>query len=199
MLPGGNLYVRGAEKIIPHVKLLMDAARDAGILVVSSYDAHEPNDPEFADFPPHCVKGTPGAEILSEAILAGSFKIPNDPSFALPENLHAFEQLLLEKQTLEVFDNPHTHAVVEKLGEDAEYFVFGVVTEICVMKAAKALLKRGRRVSVIRDAIKEMDREEGRKAIEQLASLGARIISAKEAISELRERSLASQTNTYTD
>jgi nicotinamidase-related amidase len=51
MLPGGKLYVPGAEKIIPRIKGLVDAAQKAGILLVSSACAHAADDPEFANFP----------------------------------------------------------------------------------------------------------------------------------------------------
>jgi nicotinamidase-related amidase len=38
LLPGGKLYVPGAEKIIPQVARLVIAAVDAGALLVSSGD-----------------------------------------------------------------------------------------------------------------------------------------------------------------
>ena len=47
MLPGGALYVPGAEKIIPNVKRLVDAAQDSHYPLISSADAHPPDDPEF--------------------------------------------------------------------------------------------------------------------------------------------------------
>jgi nicotinamidase-related amidase len=40
MLPGGKLYVPGAEKIIPNIKRLVVTAQKAGILLVSSACAH---------------------------------------------------------------------------------------------------------------------------------------------------------------
>jgi nicotinamidase/pyrazinamidase len=66
MLPGGKLYVPGAEKIIPNIKRLVNEARAGRVLLVSSGDAHTPDDPEFELFPSHCVKGTSGAEIIPE-------------------------------------------------------------------------------------------------------------------------------------
>ena len=62
MLPGGDLYVPGAEKIIPNIARLIKAATETGTLIVSSGDAHTQNDPEFQRFPPHCIAGTPGAK-----------------------------------------------------------------------------------------------------------------------------------------
>src|SRR5438034_6393444 len=67
MLPGGKLYVPGAEKIIPNVNRLIEAARQGRTLLISSADAHQPDDAEFREWPPHCVKGTAGAELIPEA------------------------------------------------------------------------------------------------------------------------------------
>ena len=61
MLPGGNLYVPGAEKLLPNIRRLTDAARQGRVFLVSHGCFHTPNDPEFKIFPPHCVKGTSGA------------------------------------------------------------------------------------------------------------------------------------------
>ena len=67
MLPDGKLYVPGAEKIIPNLNRLVEQARWARVLLISSADAHQPDDPEFREWPAHCVKGTAGAELVPEA------------------------------------------------------------------------------------------------------------------------------------
>ena len=187
MLPGGKLHVPGAEKIIPNVKRLVDEARAGRVVLVSSGDAHGENDPEFAKFPPHCLKGMPGAELLPEARMEKMVPIPNEPSHKLPEKFSGAEQIHLEKQTLDVFDNIHTHNLVERLGPDAEFFVFGVVTEFCVRCAAKGLLERGRTVSVVTDAIEQLDPAEGQRTLDELKSLGARFITTDEALTELQK------------
>lgn len=53
MLPGGNLYVPGAEKLLPNIRRLTDLARQGKALLVSHGCFHVPNDPEFKIFPPH--------------------------------------------------------------------------------------------------------------------------------------------------
>jgi hypothetical protein len=45
--PSGNLYVPGAEKIIPNIQRLVDVVRRNGALLISSGDKHSPDDPEF--------------------------------------------------------------------------------------------------------------------------------------------------------
>lgn len=185
MLPGGKLYVPGAEKLIPNIQRLVSTALASGTLVVSTGDAHAPNDPEFERFPPHCVAGTPGAQLLPEARGARMRTIPNDASKRSPVDILSGPQILLEKQTLDVFDNPHTAELVELLGRDAEYVVFGVVTEFCVCCAATGLLQRGRKVSVVTDAIETLDSEEGRRTLDELRTLGAQFVSTQDALAVL--------------
>jgi nicotinamidase-related amidase len=112
MLPGGKLYVPGAEKIIPNIERLVAAAIEAGALLVSSGDSHPEGDPEFERFPPHCLRGTSGARILPEGLAANFCTIPNDASRAMPSHVLSFPQVVFEKQTLDVFDNPHASELV---------------------------------------------------------------------------------------
>lgn len=185
LLPGGKLYVPGAEKIIPNLRRLVAAAVEAGVLLVASGDAHPEGDPEFKTFPPHCLRGTPGARIIPEGLAKGSRTIPNDRSYRLPDDILRSPQVILEKQTLDVFDNPHAGELVERLGANSEYVIFGVVTEYCVRCAAKGLLARGRKVAIVRDAIEALQAEDGRRALGELQSLGARLITIDEALAAI--------------
>ena len=191
MLPGGNLYVPGAEKLIPNLKRLTDAARQGRVFIIGDACTHMPGDPEFARFPPHCVRGTPGAEIIPETRAEKVLFVPNRPDAAIPADLSEFQQVILEKQTLDVFDNPNTEKVLERVAgftdANAEIFVFGVVTEYCVRLAAKGLLNRGRRVALVRDAIETLNAEDGRKAIEELTSRGARLVTTEQALAAVEQ------------
>jgi nicotinamidase/pyrazinamidase len=185
MLPGGKLYVPGAEKIIPNLARLIKAGTETGTLIVSSRDAHTQNDPEFQRFPPHCIAGTSGAEIIPEG-LANAFRtLRNDASHELPKDVLNFPQAILEKQTLDVFDNPKAAALVGRLPADAEYIIFGVATEYCVRIAAKGLLDRRRKVSIVKDAIKALSPEAARQTLDELQSRGARLITTGEALAQL--------------
>jgi nicotinamidase/pyrazinamidase len=186
MLPGGKLYVPGAEKLLPNIRRLTDAARQGRVFLVSHGCFHAPNDPEFKIFPPHCVKGTEGAELVPEALTEKVLRVPNEADAKLPDDLSQYQQILLEKQTLNIFESRHADALVQRLGSQAEFVVFGVVTEYCVSFAAKGLLERGRRVAVVRDAIETLNAEDGQKTIADLEQLGARITTTDQALSALR-------------
>jgi nicotinamidase/pyrazinamidase len=189
MLPGGKLYVPGAEKLLPNIRKLTDATRRGEVFLVSHGDFHPVNDPEFKHFPPHCLKGTPGAELLPEALTGNYVRIENDPGIKLPEDLSRYQQIILEKQTLDVFESRHADALVERLGSTAEFVVFGVVTEFCVSCAVKGLLQRKRRVAVVRDAIETLAPEVGGKALAELQSLGAALTTTDEILAQLHRAS----------
>jgi nicotinamidase/pyrazinamidase len=185
MLPGGKLYVPGAEKIIPNIKRLVDVARERRASLISSSCSHTPDDPEFQTFPPHCLRGTPGARIVPEGLAEDVSTIPTNAVFKLPPNLFDHQQIVIEKQVLDVFSNPHTNAIVEKLPHDAEFVVFGVVTEYCVGLAAKGLLDRGRKVAIVTDAIETLKADEGHRTVSNLTARGARLTTTSEALAAI--------------
>ncbi len=185
MLPGGYLYVAGAEKLLPNIRRLTDAAREGKVFLVSHGCFHIPDDPEFEIFPPHCVKGTPGAELVPEALTNRFVRVENIETARLPEDLSSFQQIVLEKQTLNIFESRHADALVRQLGAQAEFVVFGVVTEYCVSFAVKGLLERGRRVAVVKDAIETLKREDGESTIAEWQRLGARLVTTDQALNAL--------------
>lgn len=189
MLPGGKLYVAGAEKLLPNIRKLTDAARRGEVFLVSHGCFHTANDPEFRQFPPHCVKGTTGAEFVPEALTDNSVRVENDIKADLPKDLFKYQQIILEKQTLDIFETRHADELLERLGKTAEFVVFGVVTEYCVSLAVKGLLKRKRRVAVVRDAIETLAPDVGQKTLVELQSLGARLVTTDEILQALKGRS----------
>jgi nicotinamidase/pyrazinamidase len=190
MLPGGKLYVPGAEKIIPNINRLVEAARRGRLFLISSADAHNPGDPEFREWSPHCLKGSSGADLVAEACAPNRLVIPNQGGFALPENVTAYLQVTLQKNTLDVFDNPNTDALLKRItaagspafDPDPEFVVFGVATEYCVQRTADGLLRRGHRVAVVTDGVRSIDPDKGRQALANLHSSGARLITVEDAL-----------------
>ncbi|MDX6489658.1 MAG: nicotinamidase/pyrazinamidase [Gaiellaceae bacterium] len=167
MLPDGKLYVAGAEQTAPAMKRLVDAARVAGIPHVASADDHELTDPEIAEdpdftntFPPHCLRGTRGAEKIAETAQQDPLPlalIPYPPGL-VPGLIEGRREILLLKKNFDVFTNPNTQAVLEALDPE-EIVVFGVATDICDNAAILGFLQRGRRVRFVEDAARGIDEE----------------------------------------
>ena len=127
--------------------------------------------------------------MIPETVAERFLILPNRREAGVPRDLSPYHQVILEKQTLDVFDNPLTEIVLERLKEftdaDAEFIVFGVVTEYCVRCVAKGLRERGRRVSLVEDAIKTLNTEDGESALAEMKSAGVRMITTRDAIASL--------------
>lgn len=165
VLPGGKLYVPGADQAAPAMKLLVDAARAAGIPHVASADDHELTDEEISDepdwqatYPRHCLRGTPGARKVPETDQTDPLPLGLMP---VPREKLAGREFLLLKKHFDVFTNPNAEAVLDTLDPD-EVIVFGVATDVCDDAAIRGLVARGRRVVFVEDAARGLD--EGRVA-----------------------------------
>ncbi len=86
-------------------------------------------------------------------------------------------QVILEKQTLDCFSSPRLAPLLAKLSAD-RYVVYGVVTEICVRYAAFGLLKTGKRVEVVTDAVKALDDTAAGKMFAEFTAAGGHLTTA---------------------
>ena len=165
MRPDGKLYVPGAEETAPAMRQLVEAARDAGIPHVASADDHELTDPEISDapdfrntYPPHCLRGTRGAERIPETEQADPLPlslVPYPPGL-LPDLVAGQREILLLKKNFNVFTNPNTDALLDVLDPD-EIVLFGVATDVCNDAAIRGFLQRGRKVRFVEDAARGLD------------------------------------------
>jgi nicotinamidase/pyrazinamidase len=158
----GKLAVPGAEEVVPAMRRLVEAARAAGIPHVASADDHELTDAEISDepdfettYPPHCLRGTRGARKIAETEQDDPVPIGLG---ALPDRYLRGREFLLLKKHFDVFTNPNTERLLERLDPD-EVIVFGVATDVCDDAAIRGLLVRGRRVRFVEDAARGLDEE----------------------------------------
>lgn len=174
----GALYVSGAERLKPIFAKLFNYAREHHIPVIASADAHEIEDPEFKQFPPHCVKGTPGQQKVNETQLHQALVIPNQK---VTFDLNAHREVLIEKTVFDIFGNPNTESVFQHYQAD-EYVVFGVATDYCVCAAALGLRQRNYSVSVLSDAIAAVSQEGHTEARQKMLDAGIVFKTSKEIL-----------------
>jgi nicotinamidase/pyrazinamidase len=176
LYPAGALYVPKAERIVPAIAKLNRYAAQHGIPVVSTTDAHTEDDPEFKTWPHHCVAGTHGQRKAAATLLERRVVVPNrdGPIWTKEASIGGAQQIVVEKQTVDVFAAPNLHRVVAQLNADA-YVVYGVVTEICVLFAVRGLLKTGKLVTIVTDAVETLRAEDSARALEEVCAAGARL------------------------
>ncbi|MGA2072547.1 MAG: cysteine hydrolase family protein [Terriglobia bacterium] len=178
MLPGGRLFVPHAEEIIPNLRELMLWARAHKVPIVSTSDAHVPDDPEFGQWPPHCVAGTPGQRHIPETLFPDAVVIENSAgAFHLPRGWVG--QIVVEKRVYDFTTNVNIEAILASLNQP-RFVLFGVATEYCVRSSVLSLRKRNLPVAVVRDAIKSISEEEGGKALAAMVAAGAQLVTTAE-------------------
>lgn len=145
LYPAGALYVPGAERIVPAVAALNRHAIAHGIPLLSTVDAHTEHDPEFRTWPAHCVAGTLGQRKPAETLVG---------------------QRLIEKQSVDCFSVPTLAPLLAELNAD-RFVVYGVVTEICVLNAARGLQRFGKPIEIVAEAVKELSASAATQVREQ--------------------------------
>lgn len=152
LFPAGALYVPGAESIVPAIARLNQWASTNGIPLISTLDTHAENDPEFPAhrFPAHCVKDTVGWQKPASTMAGQRFVV---------------------KHTFDCFTSPDLAPLLEEFAAE-RYVVYGVVTEICVKFAAMGLLRTGRRVELVADAVRQLNAANAEAFLAEFRSAG---------------------------
>ena len=176
LYPAGALYVPGAERIVPAIERLNRHAAMYDIPVVSTIDAHPENDPEFKVWPAHCVAGTIGQHKAETTLLDKRVVVPNQDAELAIEGV---QQIIVEKQHVDAFTVPNLTRVIERLAADA-FVVYGLVTEVCVLHAARGLLKYGKPLTIVTDAIAPLAGEASERALAEIRAAGGRMALTSE-------------------
>jgi nicotinamidase/pyrazinamidase len=162
---GGALAVPDGDAIAGRLNELIDSGDFD--LVVATRDWHPPDQTSFVEqggpWPPHCVQGTPGAE-LNAALAPERVDVVVDAGYERDlEGYSGFEETNLAE-------------TLRGRGVDG-ITVVGLATDYCVKETAADALREGFRVAIDREAIRGIDVEPGdsERALEELRAAGARV------------------------
>ena len=163
--PGGALAVAEGDAIAPRVNEL---ARSGDFeLVVATRDWHPADHGSFAaaagPWPPHCVAGTPGAELhpaLDRALVDVVVDKGQEPGH---EGYSAFEGTELGE-------------LLRARGID-DITVVGLATDYCVKQTALDALRLGLGVTVDVEAVRavEVAPGDGERALDEIRAAGGRV------------------------
>jgi nicotinamidase/pyrazinamidase len=197
MLPSGSLAVPGAESIRPNLGRLTAAARAAGIPIVHTADDHDRHDPEISDepdfvdtFPPHCLRGTRGAERLPETAPAtDAVDIPPDSAGVDLAAAAAAGEIVLRKNRFDAFSNPAAAPLLRALAPD-RVVVYGVALEVCDRYAVEGMLAldAGFEIVLVEDAVAALDPAKAAELLGDWRARGVRVASTGEVLGELGAR-----------
>jgi nicotinamidase/pyrazinamidase len=193
MRSNGRLYVPGSEEIIPNLGALTRFAHANGIQIVASADNHLLSDPEISDspdwmttFPPHCMQGTPGQLKIAETQLRNPLiiepELQDAPTLAGRLRQHRGD-ILLHKQTLDVFTNANVPLLLKVLEPEA-VVMYGVATDFCNRYVVEGLLRElpQAKLYLVIDAIRAIYPAEGERLIARWRDRGVRMVTVDEVL-----------------
>ncbi len=173
--PDGALFVPGAERLAirENWDRLIQAAAAVGARHLATQDDHQlsdaeidPDSPDFrTTYPPHCMRGTPGAEHVSESRQRDAVVIPYEDELdvdTLAERTRGAREVLFLKNATPFTANPNAVRYLGEIDPPRTVVVFGVVTEICVARAVDILhgMDAIDEIVVVTDAVRELDASE---------------------------------------
>jgi nicotinamidase-related amidase len=168
----GKLEAKRAQRIIPNIKRLVEAARKNEVPVIYSNDAHYPQDVEVTrKWGNHAIKGTEGAQVI-------------------PELKPAEKDYIVEKRTYSGFYETGLDPLLRSLykGEGAKTVILtGLHTNMCVRHTAADAFFRGYNIIVAEDGAEAFtlkDQKEGLKYLEYVYN--AKIMTVDEIIKEFQ-------------
>lgn len=178
--PGGARAVPDAARVVVPLAALGSAIDHAGDLVIAHKEVYSASNEYFTQqgggVEPYCVEGTRGAAFHSALSLPKRTRQvfrSDEPDELSPSAFHAVDR---SGQKL---------AQLLREADATELMIGGLPTEYAVRATALDALRRGFGVTVIQDGVAALNPREGREILGYLRLVGAKVMSAGEAIMSL--------------
>jgi nicotinate phosphoribosyltransferase len=153
---GSPLYCGArARRVIPAIRRLLERERSQKTPIIFIGDRHDSNDPEFRQFPRHCVAGSDECEVIPE--------------------LAEFADAFIPKQHFSAFTDTDLAATLQKHGA-TQLVICGVCTDICVLHTASSARDMGYEVEVPAACVASFDEKNHLFALDHMEKvLGVRV------------------------
>lgn len=178
--PGGALAVKGADAIVPRLNRVVRLFADRSLPVFFSRDWHPPNHCSFTgrggQWPPHCVRGTTGAEF-------------HDGLLIPPGSTVISKATKPEEEAYSAFGGTGLAEELRKTGV-TELVVGGLATDYCVKNTVLDGAERGFETYVVTDCVRGVDVEpsDSAKALREMSSRGAKRTTSARLLREMGTR-----------
>jgi len=175
-LAEGNACIGNHRRVLAHIRRMMAWARRNNITVISTCEVYPGNNGHGFNY---CIDGTEGQKKLRYGLLHNRISFPADGSSELPVDIvRRFRQIILHKRCCDPFEEPRIERLFSEL-QAGEFILIGASTEGAVKAAALGLLQRGRRVTVVVDAIGSHNKRLAGLALRKIRAKGAKLVETR--------------------
>jgi len=163
LLAGGKACIGNHRRVLAHIRRVMAWARHRNVPVISTAEVHHNNNGEVQGR--YCLDGTDGQTA------DGNTDLPRDM-------LRRYRQVILHKRCIDPFDEPRIDRLLSEVKAN-EFILIGISLEGAVEATALGLLQRGKKVTVVIDAVGSHNKREAKLALRKMETKGAKLIETK--------------------
>jgi len=164
-LADGAACVRNHRRVLMNIRRVLAWARAKDVRVVSTTLCKPGRNGDSFH--------SPGWQKISYTLRSKRIEFIPDDSTDLQRDLFArYDQVILDKRTIDPFEEPRADRLLSELRAD-EMLVVGGLAEGAVAATVLGLLQRGKKVTVLIDAVGTLDRHQADVAFRKMKAKGA--------------------------
>lgn len=177
LLAGGKACIRNHRRVLVHIRRVMAWARSQHVPIISTAEVYPDDNGESAIG--YCIDGTDGQKKIRYTLFKNRISFAADGNTDLPRDmLRQHRQIILHKRCVDPFDEPRIDRLLSEVRAN-EFILVGASIEGAVKMTALGLLQRGKKVTVIVDAVGTHNKKEAKLALRKMETKGAKLVETK--------------------
>ena len=177
LLAGGKACIRNHRRVLVHIRRVMAWARSQHVPIISTAEVYPDDNGESTIG--CCIDGTDGQKKIRYTLFKNRISFAADGNTDLPRDmLRQHRQIILHKRCVDPFDEPRVDRLLSEVRAN-EFILVGTSLEGAVKMTALGLLQRGKKVTIIVDAVGTHNKKEAKLALRKMETKGAKLIETK--------------------
>ncbi|UCG60061.1 MAG: isochorismatase family protein [Phycisphaerales bacterium] len=177
LIAEGKACVRNHRRVLAHIRRVMAWARSRGIPIISTCEIYPENSNNGEVH--YCIDGTEGQKKVSYTLLNNKISFAADGHTDFPRDmLRRYKQIILHKRCVDPFNEPRIDRLLSEVWAN-EFVLIGADAEGAIKATALGLLQRGKKVTIVTDAVGAHNKREAGLAFRKMEAKGAKLVETK--------------------
>ena len=177
LLAQGKACIRNHRRVLAHIRRIMAWARSQHVPIISTAEVYPDNNGESTIG--YCIDGTDGQKKICYTLFKDRVCFAADGNTDLPRDmLRQHRQIILHKRCVDPFNEPRIDRLLSEVRAN-EFILVGASLEGAVKMTALGLLQRGKKVTIIIDAVGTHNNKDAKLALRKMETKGAKLVETK--------------------
>ena len=173
-IAGGAACVRNHRRVLANIRRIVAWTRVRGMRMVSTAISFKGRNGDY-----YCIEGTKGQQKIPYTLRNRRITFAADGNTDLERDIFLhYDQVVLHKRCDDPFKEPRAERILTEMRAD-EFILIGGLAEGAVLATALGLLCRGKKVTVVIDAVGIHNRGQADIALRKMQAKGAKLVETK--------------------